>query len=130
MVVDGRTSKRNIFTEKSWMERLPSATYLQKGPRWDWVSSDNGLQVQYSTTHQGSFSDRQVTQGLCKDRSGIASVIPRNNSVTSLGPIVSFPLFVSIIPIYLSTWSFQFLQAQFITSLACQCQLVFHHHHV
>ena len=33
MVADGRGSKRDIFTEKSWMEVLPSATYLQKGPR-------------------------------------------------------------------------------------------------
>ena len=44
MVVDGRGSKCDIFTEKLQMERLPSMTYLQKrakGPRWDWVSPDS-----------------------------------------------------------------------------------------
>ena len=43
MVVDEKGSKRDIFTEKSQMEMLPSTTYLQKrakGPRWDWVSPD------------------------------------------------------------------------------------------
>ena len=41
MVMDGKGSKHNIFAKKSWMEVLPSATYLQKrakGLRWDWVS--------------------------------------------------------------------------------------------